>query len=299
MGDAQHDRCLGKHAIVVGAGIGGLSMAGALSDYFEQVEIFERDRLTTSVGSRLGTPQDRHPHGLLAGGLQALGALFPGFEDDLAKAGAVSVGMSRDVHFERPDVGLLPKRDLGIALLCASRPLIEFVLRNRVAASPNIAFRSHCRVTEIVPAQGGAGVDGIRFDAGSGKLETLEADLVVDASGRGTLTLALLDALGWQRPGVTEVGVDLSYTTAVMQIPSDAPIDWKLALTLPDPPNLARNAVLLPIEGNRWITLIADRGATTRLDSWDSFVGASRSLITPHVIAASPFPDSASQGSTS
>jgi hypothetical protein len=142
-------------------------------------------------------------------------------------------------------------------------------------------------------------VDGICFDAGSGKLETLEADLVVDASGRGTLTLALLDALGWQRPGVTEVGVDLSYTTAVMQIPSDAPTDCKLALTLPDPPNLAQDAVSLPIEGNRWITLIADRGATTRLDSWDPFVGASRSLITPHVIAASPFPDSASQSSTS
>jgi 2-polyprenyl-6-methoxyphenol hydroxylase-like FAD-dependent oxidoreductase len=217
---------LGKRAIVVGAGIGGLSTAGALSDYFEQVEIFELDRLSTFVGSRLGTPQDRHPHALLAG-LRALGALFPAFEDDLAKAGAVSVGMSRDVHFERPDVGLLPKRDLSIALLCASRPLIEFMLRNRGAASPNIAFRSHSRVTEIAPAQGAAGVDGIRFDAGSGKLETLEAELVVDASGRGTLTLALLDALGWQH-------------------------------------------------------------------SWDPFVGASRSLITPHVIAASPFPDSAS-----
>jgi hypothetical protein len=272
---------LGKRAIVVGAGIGGLSTAGALSDYFEQLEIFERDRLSTFVGSRLGTPDDRRPHALLAGGLRALGALFPAFEDDLAKAGAISVGMSRDAHFERPDVGLLPKRDLGIALLCASRPMIEFVLRNRGAASTNIAFRSHCRVTEIVPAQGGAGVDGIRFNAGSGKLETLEANLVVDASARGTLTLALLDALGWQRPGVTEVGVDLSYTTGVMQIPSDAPTDQKLALTLPDLPNLARNAVLLPIQGNRWITLISDRGATTRLDSWDPFVGASRSLITP------------------
>jgi hypothetical protein len=100
------------------------------------------------------------------------------------------------------------------------------------AASPNIAFRSHSRVTEIVPAQGGAGVDGIRFGAGSGKLETLGADLVVDASGRGTLALAPVDALDWQH-------------------------------------------------------------------SCDPFVGASLSLITPHVIAASPFPDSASQSSTS
>jgi hypothetical protein len=65
---------LGKRAIVVGAGIGGLSTVGALSDYFEQVEIFERDRLSTFVGSRLGTPQDRHPHALLAGGLPGFSA---------------------------------------------------------------------------------------------------------------------------------------------------------------------------------------------------------------------------------
>jgi 2-polyprenyl-6-methoxyphenol hydroxylase-like FAD-dependent oxidoreductase len=71
---------LGRRAVVVGAGIGGLSMAGALAKHFEQVEIFERDHLTASAAPRPGTPQDRHPHGLLAGGLQALGEIFPGFE---------------------------------------------------------------------------------------------------------------------------------------------------------------------------------------------------------------------------
>ena len=60
----------GQRAVVVGAGIGGLAAAGALAQYFERVEILERDRLTAWVGSRPGTPQDRHPHGLLAGGLR-------------------------------------------------------------------------------------------------------------------------------------------------------------------------------------------------------------------------------------
>jgi protoporphyrinogen oxidase len=85
------DGLLGRHAVVVGAGIGGLSMAGALAKYFEQVEVLERDRLSASAASRSGTPQDRHPHGLLAGGLKALGEIFPGFASDLARAGAVSV----------------------------------------------------------------------------------------------------------------------------------------------------------------------------------------------------------------
>jgi 2-polyprenyl-6-methoxyphenol hydroxylase-like FAD-dependent oxidoreductase len=144
-------RLLGHRAVVVGAGIGGLSMAGALAKHFEQVEIFERDRLTAYAASRPGIPQDRHPHGLLAGGLQALGEIFPGFENDLARAGAVPVRVAQEIRYERPDVGVLPKRDFGLSLLCASRPLIELVLRRRAEAIGNVALRPECRVTWIVP----------------------------------------------------------------------------------------------------------------------------------------------------
>ena len=274
-------RLLGQRAVVAGAGIGGLSMAGALAKHFERVEIFERDRLTASAASRSGTPQDRHPHGLLAGGLQALGEIFPGFESDLARAGGVSVRLAQDIRYERPDVGVLPKRDFGISLICASRPLIELVLRCRAEAIANITLRPKCRVTGLVPATADAAVHGIRFDAGSGRSKTLEADLVVDASGRGALTSTLFDALGWERPEETEVGVDLSYATAVVPIPTNAPLDWKLLLTLPDPPWLALHAVLVPMEDGRWIIAIAGHGATARLETWDSFLEASRSLTTP------------------
>jgi 2-polyprenyl-6-methoxyphenol hydroxylase-like FAD-dependent oxidoreductase len=246
---------LGQRAVVIGAGIGGLAMAGALAKHFERIEIFERDRLTASAASRSGTPQDRHPHGLLAGGLRALGEIFPGFESDLAGAGAVPVRVAQEIQYERPDVGALPKRDFGISLLCASRPVIELVLRCRAEAIANVTLRPECRVTEIVPATGGAAVHGVRFDAGSGRSEILEADLVVDASGRGAPTSTLLDTLGWERPEVTRVG--------------------------PDPPALALHAVLVPTEDCRWIIAIADHGATARLETWDAFLAASRSLIMP------------------
>jgi hypothetical protein len=123
---------------------------------------------------------------------------------------------------------------------------------------PNIMFRSHCRAVEILPAETRDAVRRLRIDMESGR----SADLVVDASGRGALTLALLDTLDWQRPGATEIGVDISYASAVVEIPSDAPSEWKLALTFPDPPHTALNAVLLPIKGNRWMVLVADRCAT-------------------------------------
>ena len=274
----------GRRAVVVGGGIGGLSAAGALAGYFEQVDVLERDRLAASAESRPGTSQDRHPHGLLAGGLKALGEIFPGFERDLAEAGAVSVGVAQDIRYERADVGVLPKRDFGLSILCASRPLIEFVLRRRAMAVANIALRPGCRVTEIVPSHEAA--HGVRFDTGAGQSETLEADLVVDASGRGALTVALLDTLDWERPPVTEVGVDITYATAVMRIPASARPDWKLVLTQPASTSRAGDAVLVPIEDDRWIVTIVDRGSGPRLDNWESFHAALPRLITPTIYDA-------------
>jgi len=273
-------RKLGKRAVVIGAGMGGLSAAGALAKYFERVDILERDRLTASAVSRSGTSQDRHPHGLLAGGLRALDEIFPGYKRDLAAAGAVPVRFARDVQLERPDVGVLPKRDFGIQLLCATRPLIELVLRRLAEAVVNITLRPASRVTGIVPAAGGDGVRGIRFVNGSERSETLDADLVVDASGRGAPTLTLLDALGWDRPQMTEIGVDISYATVVVEIPPNATTEWKAVLTLPDPPHVALHSVLVPTEDGRWIIAIADDSATAWIETWDAFLEASRSLIT-------------------
>ena len=285
-GNNRGSHKLGRRSVVIGAGIGGLSAAGALAKSFDQVDVLERDDLATSARSRSGTPQDRHPHGLLAGGLRALDRIFPDFKRDLAAAGAVPVTFARDVQFERPDVGVLPKRDFGISVLCATRPLIELVLRRRAEAVANITLRPASRVIGIVPAAAGAGVRGVQFVNGSGRFETLDADLVVDASGRGAPTLTLLDALCWERPQITEIGVDITYATAVVEIPPNATTEWKAVLTLPDPPHLALHAIMVPTEDGRWITAIADHSATAWIETWDAFVEASRSLITPTVYNA-------------
>ena len=117
---------LGRRAVVVGAGIAGLSAAGVLAKYFDQVDILERDQTPLSVETRSGTPQDNHAHGLLAEGLKALNEIYPDFDRDLAAAGAVSVNVPGDIRYEKPGVAELPQRDFGIPMLSASRPLIEF-----------------------------------------------------------------------------------------------------------------------------------------------------------------------------
>jgi hypothetical protein len=69
-----------------------------------------------------------------------------------------------------------------------------------------------------VPDARRAGPHGVRFVNGSGRSGTLDADLVVDASSRGARTLTLLDALGWDRPQIPDIGVDISYTIALVKI---------------------------------------------------------------------------------
>lgn len=89
---------LGANAVVIGAGMGGLTAAAAISEHFEQVTVLDRDALPSKPGDRVGTPQDRHLHVLLAGGLRSLCELLVGFEDDLVKAGAVPLRSGLDIR---------------------------------------------------------------------------------------------------------------------------------------------------------------------------------------------------------
>jgi hypothetical protein len=137
---AMAQQRVARHAVVIGAGIGGLSAARALADHFEQVTVLERDTLPPDAAQRSGTPQARHVHALLAGGLHALGELFPGFEGDLERAGAVRLHNALDVRVERPGFDPYPARDLGLVTYAASRPTIEFVIRQRLAQQPNVTM---------------------------------------------------------------------------------------------------------------------------------------------------------------
>lgn len=273
---------IGHRALVIGAGIGGSCAAAALSPYFSEIVLLERDSLSSSIGSRVGVPQDRQPHFLLAGGLRVLDDLFPGFDVDLVGDGAVSVNVFREMHYERPDVGVLPKRDCGLKLLCATRPLIEHLLRRRVASIENVAVRPQCRVTEITPD---ATRRLVRFEELSGPA-TLDADLVVDASGRGLPTLALLDDLGWSRPVESNVGVDIGYTAFVLpEIPANHS-DPKIHITLPDPSASVLAGIIMPIEGGRCFVAISAHGATERPKTWQEFLSILRRLRTPTIYDA-------------
>src|SRR5205814_3936563 len=114
---------------VIGAGMGGLTAAGALADHFDQVLILERDTLPSEPTYRAGTPQARHVHALLLSGQRALSELFPEFEQDLARAGAVPLRAGLDVRMERPVYDPFPQRDLGWIRYAVPRPGLECAVR--------------------------------------------------------------------------------------------------------------------------------------------------------------------------
>lgn len=277
---------IGRQAVVVGAGMGGLPAARALADYFEHVTVLERDTLPLDASHRTGTPQARHTHALLVGGRYALGDLFPGFEQDLAAAGAVPLSVGLDLRFERPGHDPFPARDLGLVASAMSRPLIEFTARRRVEQHANITIRAHCRARDIVASPDGAAVSAIRFENGDGRSETLAADLVVEASGRGNLTFGFLESIGRPRPEETIIGVDIVYATAVFAIPDDAPSEWKAVLTFDSPEQGGPAAVMAPLEGNRWIVTLVGRHGDKPPDDPRGFLGWAQQLRTPTIYDA-------------
>ncbi len=161
----------------------------------------------------------------------------------------------------------------------ASRPLLEFILRRKVLTIGNIEWRTQCKVESVLSFEDA--VCGIRLETESRVVETLHADLVVDASGRARPTLELLDELDYERPSVSEVGPDITYSTAVVKVPSHTMPDAKIVRTFPDLPASNLNAAVGPIEGGNWLAFIATPIDVPRPNTWDAFLDALRQLITP------------------
>jgi 2-polyprenyl-6-methoxyphenol hydroxylase-like FAD-dependent oxidoreductase len=271
-----------KHAIVIGAGIGGLTAATAIAAHFDRVTLIERDDLPPAAVARRGTPQAQHAHGLLAGGLIALNELFPGIEADIERAGAVRA-QAGSLRLEQPGFDPFPQRDLGYSSYFLSRPLLELIVRRRTLQQENIRLYMNSRVIEISATGPDCEVSGVKFEDSDGHAQTLPAKLVVDASGRGSLTLSLLDRLGLPRPEETEIGIDMSYSTLVFDGPMRLPAAANGVLHVPLAPDNSRGAAFFPMEHDRWIlSIVSGHGHLTPGDL-NGFMSHVDGLRTPTI----------------
>jgi 2-polyprenyl-6-methoxyphenol hydroxylase-like FAD-dependent oxidoreductase len=169
------------------------------------------------------------------------------------RAGGVPLRINRDLREELPDGRPIPQRDFGHVSFALTRPRLEYVLRQRLSEQPNIIIRDGMRALDLIAEVNGRRIKAVRCEnVKDNRAEILPADLVVDASGRGQFTVTYLKSTG--RPfAQTEIDLDIGYSTAVLDIPDDVSRDWKAVITHNKAPHLSRRAIILPIEGNRWL----------------------------------------------
>jgi 2-polyprenyl-6-methoxyphenol hydroxylase-like FAD-dependent oxidoreductase len=204
---------LGERAVVLGGSIAGLLAARVLAESYGQVVVVDRDKVLGVRETRRGAPHTVHAHGLHARGHLIMEELFPGFTAELSAAG-VPTGDLGEMRWYFNARRLRPART-GLVSVTAPRPVLENHVRERVAALPNVTFMERCAVDGLVANTTRDRVVGVRVRPraeGAGE-ELLDADLVVDATGRGSRTPTWLTELGYDRPPEEKVKVGLAYTT--------------------------------------------------------------------------------------
>ncbi|MGK5676926.1 FAD-dependent oxidoreductase [Micromonospora sp. URMC 106] len=199
-------------AVVIGASMGGLLVARALTEAYDRVTLVDRDALPERADSRRGVPQGRQLHVLLARGRQAFEELLPGICAELTANGVPSVDLHEQVHWYNDGHRMrrAPSPLLGFGV---SRPLLEQVVRQRVAALPGVRILPGCEVAGLTTTADRRRVTGVRLCPRAGEPRTLDADLVVDAGGRGTRSPVWLAELGYRPAPEERVPVGVTYVT--------------------------------------------------------------------------------------
>jgi 2-polyprenyl-6-methoxyphenol hydroxylase-like FAD-dependent oxidoreductase len=265
--------------------MGGLSAARVLADYFDEVIILDRDELPDDAAPRPGVPQGKHPHALLGGGLDALENLLPGFGHELMQAGAEPMDPGSDMLFEIPGQDVWPRIKVSWPAYSMSRPLIERTLRRQVERIGNLKVRRGCRVLNIVSEARLLAATGIRYETPDGTRKTLESDLIVDASGNGSLTVEFLKATDRRPLAETRIGVNMRYASALFER-VDIGNDYKGVFAFPDAPEQSRGGLVIPAENHRHQVVLIGRGNDIPPIDGDEFLSYARRLPTMSVFNA-------------
>ncbi|MDI1461465.1 FAD-binding monooxygenase [Catellatospora sp. KI3] len=201
----------GARAVVIGGSIAGTLAARVLSEFYGEVVVVDRDEIMGVAGPRRGAVHSVHAHGLHAAGYLILTELFPGLLEDTRQLAGLTIrdfGGMRWIFDGRP----VKPAETGLLSVAGSRPVLENYLRNRVAALPQVRYEQNTDVLSLRTSADRDTVLGVRLRQGDREWD-LDADLVVEASGRGSRLPAWLAELGYERPDEERIKIGLAYTT--------------------------------------------------------------------------------------
>ena len=180
----MQEQDLSVRAVVVGAGIAGCASALGLARGGHDVVVVDRAAAASLRGSsaadvfaswqRPGVAHFRQPHNFLGLARVLLRDRFPDVYAALLLAGATEVDQSRFLG----DAARQPGDD-QLATIACRRPVFDAALRDAMLEQHRVTFRA----ADVVGLRMAAGrVGGVVLGSG----ESVDVDLVVDASGRNS-----------------------------------------------------------------------------------------------------------------
>lgn len=175
------------HAVVIGASIAGLLAARILQNHFQRVTLVDKDVETPAPSPRKGVPQGRHGHVLLARGATAIAKQFPKLFADLVEQGSIVVDIStEELQWFHHGAWRLPP-STKIFGYSQTRPFLEWHLKRHLALHHPVQFLTATSVVGLQTDARKQRITGVHIrPADKGAVKTLAADLVIDASGRGS-----------------------------------------------------------------------------------------------------------------
>ncbi|MEZ4671510.1 MAG: FAD-dependent monooxygenase [Anaerolineae bacterium] len=276
-----------QHAVVIGGSMTGLLAARVLADSFERVTIVERDILPTGAEVRNGVPQARHLHILLARGMEILEELFPGFGKELEASGSPELHWGKNT-IARFVTGWTPIFESSVRTRAISQALLEWLVRGRLLINPAISILEHTVVDSVITTEDNLRVIGVNINkiGMPENTEIMKADLVVDASGRGSRAGEWLSALGYGDVQVTEINSFLGYATRWYKRPVNFPESFKSITIGAHPPENLRGGVIMELENGQWVVTMAGSNKDYPPTDEDGFLEFARSLMTSEIYDA-------------
>ncbi|XXX77591.1 FAD-dependent monooxygenase [Sorangium sp. So ce134] len=265
---------------MIGASMAGLVTARVLSEHFARVTVVDRDRLPSSPDVRRCVPQGRHLHVLLGAGLNAISDMFPGIVEEMAEDGALLRDFGEHIAWCHCGVWKVQFAS-GVPLVQCSRVFLEHHVRERVRSLPNVEILEETAVSGLRLGADRARVSGVYVERPGSGPDELTAELVADASGRGSQAPQWLEAAGYTRPPESKVQIDISYTSRIYRPPDRYRHKPLFLVIYPHPPVGRRGGFLCSVEGERWyVSLGGYFGEHPPLDH-AGFVEFSRTLARP------------------
>ncbi|MFD7262313.1 NAD(P)/FAD-dependent oxidoreductase [Streptomyces sp. NPDC059874] len=277
--------------LILGGGLSGTLAAAALAPHGNSIDIVERHPLPDTPKPRRGLPQARHAHMLWSGGADAIESLLPGTMDMWLRAGARRVPIPNGMISLSPGGWYRRCWPEAQYLISAGRDLFDWAVRVQALALPGVRLLSEAEPVRLLGTR--TRVTGAVIRHRDGTEEALEADLVVDATGRSSHAPGWLTELGVPTVAETVVDAGVTYASRRYKAPVDT-ADWPVINVQAD----ARLAVagtagtILPVEGGAWmVSLSGTRGGepTSEKAQFTTFARQLRSpLIADYLARAEP-----------